>query len=67
MTEPEYLSPDDLVTLFRLPSARSLEEWRREGRGPRWVKIGRHVRYPVAEVERYRREREQAAGITEAS
>lgn len=27
---------------------RTLEEWRRQGRGPRWIRAGRMVLYPVA-------------------
>jgi predicted site-specific integrase-resolvase len=28
-------------------AARTLEEWRRQGRGPRWIRAGRIVLYPV--------------------
>ncbi len=29
-------------------SEKTLEAWRREGKGPRFVKIGRFIRYPLS-------------------
>lgn len=44
----------DLVLIDPDPSAeaievatRTLESWRREGKGPRFVKIGRFIKYPL--------------------
>ena len=34
-----------------LISPRTLEQWRWQGRGPRYLKIGARVIYPLAEVE----------------
>jgi hypothetical protein len=34
-----------------LISERTLEQWRWKGRGPRYLKIGRRVIYPLTEVE----------------
>jgi hypothetical protein len=34
-------------------SPRTLEQWRWRGVGPRYLKIGGRVIYPLAEVERY--------------
>jgi hypothetical protein len=36
-----------------LISPRTLEQWRWEGRGPRFLKIGGRVIYPLSEVEAY--------------
>jgi predicted DNA-binding transcriptional regulator AlpA len=33
--------------------AATLQQWRFYGKGPRYVKFGRAVRYPVAELERF--------------
>lgn len=30
----------------------ALRRWRREGRGPRWIRIEKCIRYPLAELER---------------
>jgi hypothetical protein len=29
----------------------TIEQWRYLKKGPRWVKVGRHVRYPRADTE----------------
>lgn len=34
-------------------SKSALRKWRREGTGPRYVKLGRLVRYSVAELENW--------------
>lgn len=31
----------------------SLAQWRYEGRGPAYVKIGKSIRYPVHELEKF--------------
>lgn len=40
----ELLTPKD-ASAFLSVSVRTLEDWRREGRGPRFLKHGRCVRY----------------------
>jgi excisionase family DNA binding protein len=32
---------------------RTLDQWRHRGKGPRFSKVGRHVRYRWADVERW--------------
>ncbi len=39
-----------------LMSPRTLEQWRWQGRGPRFLKIGGRVIYPLSEVEAYEAE-----------
>jgi hypothetical protein len=34
-------------------SGRTLEAWRHRGVGPRWLRVGRAVRYPIEEVEAF--------------
>jgi excisionase family DNA binding protein len=29
----------------------TIRQWRWMGKGPRWVKVGRHVRYPQADTD----------------
>jgi hypothetical protein len=36
-----------------LISPRTLEQWRWQGRGPRYLKICRRVVYPLAEIEAF--------------
>ena len=36
-----------------LISPRTLEQWRWQGRGPRYLKICRRVVYPLSEIEAY--------------
>ena len=36
-----------------LISPRTLEQWRWQGRGPRYLKIGGRVIYPLSEVEAF--------------
>ncbi|WP_232241389.1 AlpA family transcriptional regulator [Kutzneria sp. 744] len=47
---PEPLwSPEDLASFLKLPE-KTLTKWRSDGTGPRWLKIGKHVRYNPKEV-----------------
>ncbi|MFS7879699.1 MULTISPECIES: helix-turn-helix transcriptional regulator [Streptomyces violaceusniger group] len=41
----QYLTPEDLVILFRLPSVETVYQWRRKGVGPRSFRVGRYVRF----------------------
>lgn len=34
-------------------SRRTLEAWRRQRRGPPWVRLGRRVRYRLEDLQRY--------------
>ena len=34
-------------------SPRTLQGWRQQGKGPRYLKIGAHVLYPLDEIEAY--------------
>lgn len=55
-TEPRslpsrYLTPDDLVAMFDLPSVETVYQWRRKRTGPRGFQVGRHLRYDPADVQ----------------
>ncbi|MEU3824695.1 helix-turn-helix domain-containing protein [Streptomyces sp. NPDC029080] len=45
-----YLTPDDLVVMFDLPSVETVYQWRRKRTGPRGFRVGRHLRYDPADV-----------------
>jgi len=43
---PLFLTERDLARRWHV-STRSLQRWRRLGRGPAWLRLGRRVLYPV--------------------
>ena len=49
------LSPAQVAAILSVPEG-TLQAWRVNGTGPRWVRVGRHVRYSRAELERWLRE-----------
>jgi len=48
----EYLTPEDLAGLFEVPVS-TIYGWRQKHYGPRAAKIGKHLRYKRAEVDRW--------------
>jgi predicted DNA-binding transcriptional regulator AlpA len=46
----QYLTPEDLVILLRLPSVDTVYQWRRKGTGPRGFRVGRHLRFDPEDV-----------------
>lgn len=34
-------------------SPRTIERWRRQGRGPRWIRVEGQVRYPESDLRAY--------------
>ncbi|KAF3464756.1 helix-turn-helix domain-containing protein [Streptomyces sp. Tu 3180] len=56
-----YLTPEDLVRLFELPSVETVYQWRRKRIGPRGFRVGRHLRYDPAEVQAWVRSRTERA------
>lgn len=46
----QYLTPEDLVTLLRLPSVETVYQRRRKGTGPRGFRVGRHLRFDPDDV-----------------
>ncbi len=55
MPTAEFLTTHEASAFLRI-SKPTLERWRMEGRGPRYIKIGHRVLYPHAELERFLRE-----------
>jgi predicted DNA-binding transcriptional regulator AlpA len=45
-----YLTPEDLVTMFSLPSVETVYQWRRKRIGPSGFRVGRYLRYDPAAV-----------------
>ena len=48
----QLLRPDELAAFLGIPLA-TIYRWRSRGDGPRGIRVGRHVRYRVEEVERW--------------
>ncbi|MFD7775287.1 helix-turn-helix transcriptional regulator [Streptomyces sp. NPDC059753] len=45
-----FLTPDDLVEMFELPSIETVYQWRRKRTGPRGFRVGRHLRFDPEDV-----------------
>ncbi|MCH0566065.1 AlpA family transcriptional regulator [Streptomyces sp. MUM 2J] len=45
-----FLTPDDLVEMFDLPSVETVYQWRRRRTGPRGFRVGRHLRFDPDDV-----------------
>ncbi|MFC9925421.1 helix-turn-helix transcriptional regulator [Streptomyces sp. NPDC127190] len=45
-----FLTPDDLVEMFELPSVETVYQWRRKHTGPRGFRVGRHLRFDPRDV-----------------
>jgi excisionase family DNA binding protein len=47
-----HLTPEELSERLGIP-VETLKRWRRTGDGPKFMRVGRHVRYRLADVEAY--------------
>lgn len=47
-----HLTPKETAERLRVTTG-TLANWRVLGQGPKFVKLGRKVLYPVAQIERY--------------
>ncbi|MFE2346946.1 helix-turn-helix domain-containing protein [Kitasatospora cineracea] len=45
-----YLTPEDLASMFSLPSVETVYQWRRRRTGPPGFRVGKHLRYDPAAV-----------------
>ncbi|MFF2387213.1 helix-turn-helix transcriptional regulator [Agromyces sp. NPDC058104] len=54
-----FLTQHEVAELLQVPE-RTIEDWRLFQTGPRYMKLGRHVRYDIAEVLAWAKEREHA-------
>lgn len=65
----EIVGGSDLVDESRLAarlgvSRSTLQSWRYSGRGPRYVKIGRFIRYRNADIEAYLRAQTRGTALS---
>ena len=54
-----FLTPDQVAERYQV-SPDSLKEWRYKGVGPKYLRIGKRVRYRMADLERWEQEQEAA-------
>jgi len=57
-TARQLLSPDELASYLGVPRA-TVYRWRSRREGPCGIRVGRHVRYRLEEVERWLDERQE--------
>jgi hypothetical protein len=66
-TTPTHLTPDQLVERWGGEIKNStLRSWRYRGQGPRFVKVGSKVLYPIIQVEAYERAQLHSANSVKA-
>lgn len=56
-----FLTPEELAEYLRLPSVQTVYRWRTTGYGPAASKIGKHVRYDLADVDAWVDAQKEAA------
>ena len=54
--ENHLLTPEDLSARWNITLA-TLSQWRWNGRGPRFVKMGKGIRYRLSDIERFEGQR----------
>ena len=52
MVQPAYINTSAAATYLSV-TRRQLESWRSKGCGPAYSKLGRHVRYSVADLDAF--------------
>lgn len=50
--DDSFLTPAELAALLKVPVA-TLYAWRHKGCGPTAVPVGRHLRYPRSDLEKW--------------
>lgn len=56
-----YLTPKDLVAMFRLDSVETVYAWRRKHTGPPGFRVGKHLRFDPEQVHQWVQQRTQQA------
>lgn len=64
MPNSEFMTPRELVSRYKnRVTERTLANWRSTGQGPRFVKIGGRVMYPIVRVIEWENQRESRLAI----
>lgn len=51
-----FLTSIDLAKRWMMPD-KTLSQWRWNGRGPKFTKIGRHILYKIEDIEKFEEEK----------
>ncbi|MDP9459341.1 MAG: helix-turn-helix domain-containing protein [Actinomycetota bacterium] len=62
----QHLSPEDLARREQVP-LRTVYRWNSDGTGPPRLKIGRHVRYRLSDVEAWETAQRHVAAVDGAA
>jgi hypothetical protein len=54
-TAEEWMTRGELSARVKVP-VQTLAQWASQGKGPRYARFGRHVRYAIADVVAWERE-----------
>jgi predicted DNA-binding transcriptional regulator AlpA len=57
----QYLTPEQVAERYQISEA-TVKEWRYKRVGPAYLRLGKRVRYSLASLEKWEREREVARG-----
>jgi predicted DNA-binding transcriptional regulator AlpA len=52
IAQQRYATDTDIARIYSI-SVKTLRKWRLFGRGPRYYRLGRAVRYDISEVDQY--------------
>ncbi len=55
--EKQYLTPEEVAKRFKVISVRTLANWRSQGEGPAFTKIGGKVLYCLEEIKKWEKRR----------
>lgn len=61
---PERMATTEEVADYLQLPPHTLEQWRSQGKGPSYSKIGRHVRYEWADVRHWKDAQKMTIGVT---
>ncbi len=51
-SENVFMTEDETSSFLKM-SKRTLQAWRVQGRGPKFIKVGRSIRYRLGDLERF--------------
>ncbi|MCQ4164700.1 helix-turn-helix transcriptional regulator [Tahibacter harae] len=63
---PSGLLPPKKAAVYLAVSVRALEEWRRKGAGPEFIRAGRGIRYRLADLDAWIAQQKKLAQIRAA-
>jgi predicted DNA-binding transcriptional regulator AlpA len=63
VSDDKHLSPEDLARREGVP-LQTIYGWNKTRSGPRFMKIGRHVRYRLVDVEQWEDSRTRGGRVT---